>query len=98
MLDWLRTLFAGGARERASRGTITRTCKRCGRMFTLPEEVQHWPDYCQECRAKYRPEEAISRVCGRCGKRFTFSSTERQWPKTCPDCRAGRFERTKRRV
>ena len=51
MLDWLRRLFAGGGQAQPAPGMITRTCKRCGKTFTLPEEVQHWPDYCQECRA-----------------------------------------------
>ena len=37
-------------------GTVTRTCRYCGKTFTLPENVQHWPDACQECRAKLRPE------------------------------------------
>ena len=90
MLDWLRRLFAGGGQAQPAPGMITRTCKRCGKTFTLPEEVQHWPDYCQECRAKVRSTEAVTRACRRCGKRFTFPASERQWPKDCPDCRAGR--------
>ena len=88
MFDWLKRLFARN--RQASPGTITRTCKRCGKTFTLPEEVQHWPDYCQECRAKYRLSEEITRTCGRCGQAFTFSSSENPWPKYCPACRAGR--------
>ena len=59
MPDWLKALFSGGGK--ASGGTITRTCKLCGKTFTLPEEVQHWPDTCQACRAKYRPAERITR-------------------------------------
>lgn len=89
MLKWLKSLFAGNAGESAP-GMVTRTCKMCGKTFTLPEEVQHWPDCCQACRAKYRPEEPITRTCRGCGRRFTFSSSERRWPKLCPDCRAGR--------
>ena len=88
MLEWLKKLFTGGPKP--SRGTITRTCKHCGKTFTLPEEVQHWPDCCQECRAKLRQEETVTRACRRCGRRFTFSSSAAQWPRECPECRAKR--------
>ena len=88
MPDWLKALFSGGGK--ASGGTITRTCKLCGKTFTLPEEVQHWPDTCQACRAKYRPVERITRKCRRCGRSFTFEASGDPWPKVCPDCRAGR--------
>ena len=89
MLDWLRRLFAGGGQAQAAPGMITRTCKRCGKTFTLPEEVQHWPDYCQACRAKYHPAETITRVCRKCGRSFTFDASLRRWPKVCEECREG---------
>ena len=66
LLNWLKALFAGSGR---ASGTITRTCRMCGKTFTLPEEVQHWPDLCQECRAKHRPVETITRKCRREGFR-----------------------------
>ena len=69
-----------------SDGMITRTCRKCGKVITLPENVQHWPDYCQECRAKYRLVEPITRKCRGCGKDFTFSSDAPHWPKYCPEC------------
>ena len=72
------------------RGMITRTCKKCGKTFTLPEEVQHWPDYCQECRRKYKIVEQITRKCRGCGKEFTFPSNIRHWPNYCRDCQAKR--------
>lgn len=90
VLEWLKALFTRGGSARTSPGMITRTCKRCGRTFTLPEEVQHWPDYCQACRAKYRPAEPVTRTCRRCGQRFTFTPTDGRWPKYCPACRTGR--------
>jgi hypothetical protein len=68
-------------------GMITRTCRYCGKTFTLPENVQHWPDACQECRAKLLPEELITRVCRRCGKSFTFPSSAPRWPRICDECR-----------
>ena len=74
-------------------GTVTRTCRYCGKTFTLPENVQHWPDACQECRAKLRPEEQITRVCRRCGKSFTFPSSAARWPRICDDCRKSRKRR-----
>ena len=85
MLEWLKALLAGGGQ---GRGTVTRTCKRCGRTFTLPEEVQHWPDLCQACRAASPSAETVTRACRRCGRQFTFASSEARWPKYCPDCRA----------
>ena len=75
-------------------GMITRTCKICGKTFTLPENVQHWPDCCQECRAKYRPVETITRKCRKCGKTFTFRSNASHWPKYCPQCRNKRSRRS----
>ncbi len=79
-------------REKTSskRGMITRTCKKCGKTFTLPEEVQHWPDYCQECRKKYHIVEQITRKCRGCGKEFTFPSDVWHWPNYCRECQAGR--------
>ena len=89
LLKWWRALLAGDGKARAA-GTITRTCKVCGKTFTLPEEVQHWPDLCQECRAKHRPAETIRRKCRRCGREFTFASSEKRWPEYCPACREKR--------
>ena len=83
MLEWLKKLFIGKAPER--QGTVTRTCRSCGKTFTLPEDVQHWPDLCQQCRAK-GPAETITRTCRGCGKKFTFPSTAKRWPKYCEDC------------
>ena len=92
MLDWLKALLTGGGRDPAAagRGMITRTCRICGKTFALPEEVQHWPDCCQECRAKHRPEERIARTCRGCGRRFTFVPSAGQWPRYCPECQAKR--------
>ena len=57
MFERLKKLFTRKVKnpETPQREMITRTCKICGKTFTLPENVQHWPDCCQECRAKYRP-------------------------------------------
>ena len=95
MIERLRTLLGGSgwaqdARATSPPGMITRTCKACGKTFTLPEEVQHWPTYCQACRAKVQPVETITRVCRGCGQRFTFPSSTPRWPKYCPACRAKR--------
>ena len=95
MFDWFRRLFARKVREenaepRAELGMITRTCKKCGRTFTLPEEVQHWPDYCQECRRKYHIVQQVTRKCRDCGKEFTFPSNAPHWPTRCPDCQSKR--------
>ena len=71
-------------------GMITRTCRICGKSFTLPENVQHWPDCCIECRAKYQPVESVTRKCRGCGKNFTFPSNLQRWPKYCRECRLKR--------
>ena len=90
MFDWLKRLFARKGPVQSPPGTITRTCRICGKTFTLPEEVQHWPDCCQVCRAKYRPVETITRACRRCGKDFTFESSAGRWLKYCPECQVER--------
>ena len=96
MFDWLQNLVGGNRQDPASAaghpkqrpGTITRTSKKCGARFTLPEEVQHWPDYCQSCRAKYHPVQPITRTCRRCGQSFTFPSNAAKWPKYCRACQS----------
>ena len=98
MFDWLQNLVGGNRQDPASAaghpkqrpGTITRTFKKCGARFTLPEEVQHWPDYCQECRVKYRPVEMITRTCRGCGRSFQFESSVWHWPRYCRDCQQKR--------
>lgn len=75
------------------RGMVTRTCKKCGKTFTLPEEVQHWPDYCQECRRKYKIVDQVTRKCRGCGKEFTFPSNIRHWPNYCRECQENRKSR-----
>ena len=92
MFEWLKLYFTKRNRhpKPSERGMITRTCKICGKTFTLPEDVQYWPDCCQECRAKYQPVEDITRKCRKCGKAFTFPSNARHWPKYCPECREKR--------
>ena len=71
-------------------GMITRTCKKCGKTITLPENVQYWPTYCQECRAKYQLIEPVTRKCRGCGKDFTFPSNEQPWPRYCRECQEKR--------
>ena len=84
------TCDSSGKQASSDRGMITRTCKKCGKTFTLPEEVQHWPDCCQECRRKYHIVEQITRKCRGCGKEFTFPSDVWHWPNYCRECQAKR--------
>ena len=92
MFERLKKLFTRKVKnpETPQREMITRTSKICGKTFTLPENVQHWPDCCQECRAKYRPVENITRKCRKCGKTFTFPSNAPRWPKYCSECQKKR--------
>ncbi len=85
LFKWIKRLFVPSQQH----GMITRTCRNCGRTFSLPENVQYWPDYCQECRLK-APEQKITRKCRGCGKIFSFSSSLRRWPKYCRECQARR--------
>ena len=99
MFDLLKKLFYGNTNppqtgeeteaQRKEPGTVTRTCRECGKTFTLPENVQHWPDCCRECRAK-APAELITRTRRGCGRSFTFPSTVRHWPNFCRECQAKR--------
>ena len=75
MFERLKRLFTKRVKNSKTpqRGMITRTCKICGKTFTIPENVQHWPDCCQECRAKYRPVENITRKCRKCAGRWRTS-------------------------
>ena len=66
-----------------------------GMSSSLPEDVQYWPDYCQECRAK-APAQTITRKCRGCKTMFTFLSTDKHWPNYCGECRAGREEKMRR--
>ena len=102
MFDWLKKLIPNfrpdnkttdRADQLAKQGMTTITCRNCGKTFILPEDVQHWPDYCQECRAKYHPVEIITRKCRGCGKAFTFPSDVRHWPKYCRECQGKRKTR-----
>ena len=100
MFEWLKKIFDPGvsseskAKDRekqlARQGMVTITCRKCGKTITLPEDVQHWPDYCQECMAKYRPVETITRKCRGCGRYFTFKSNVKHWPNYCYSCQAKR--------
>ena len=94
MLKWLRRMLDRAAQRGG--GTLTRTCKRCGKTFTLPENVQSWPDLCFDCRALGQGE-TVTRKCRRCGKAFTFPASSKIWPKFCPACRARRMNGTNAR-
>ncbi|MBQ9008665.1 MAG: hypothetical protein IJ088_04955 [Clostridia bacterium] len=45
-------------KKKEYRKMIKRTCKSCGRPFSFPSTIQHWPRYCRECRKNYRGEQA----------------------------------------
>ena len=89
MFAWLKKLFRSSERN----GNSTRICLICGKSFTLPEDVQSWPDLCTECRAKLPGPQQITATCRRCGKNYIFSIADRYWPRLCPDCRARHTER-----
>lgn len=95
MFTWLKKLFNRESNNLAGRkDVVTVICRECGKEITIPENVQHWPGYCQECRAKFRPDEPITRECRRCHKLFTFPANTKYWPRYCPEC----LETAKRRA
>ena len=35
---------------------IKRKCRECGRIFTFPNTLEHYPTYCPNCRKKHQAE------------------------------------------
>ncbi len=76
---------------------IKKTCKECGKTFTVDPTWEHIPNYCKECRQRFSREKEerqragkprqIRRTCRNCGKVFTFPSTLPHYPNYCSNCR-----------
>ena len=76
---------------------IKRTCKECGKTFTVDPSAQYIPNYCKECKQRFAREkeerqragnpQKIKRKCKNCGKFFTFPSTLPHYPNYCNNCR-----------
>ena len=74
-----------------------KTCKNCGKMFTIDPSWEHIPNYCKDCRKKFAEEKEarqragaprkIKRKCRECGQFFTFPNTLAHYPNYCSNCR-----------
>lgn len=99
MFEWLKKLFGKkpAPEIKPSRETkLTKPCKGCGKPISYDPPWEHIPNYCTECKAKYRAEhpqqKKITRKCRDCGKVFSFPSTVKYYPNYCRDCRRKRKE------
>ncbi len=101
-LEKLKNLFhkknaeATDSRTQAP-GRIRKTCKNCGKSFSVDPSWEHIPNYCKECKQKFAREKEerqragakkkITRKCKNCGKFFTFPSNLPHYPNYCNNCR-----------
>ena len=107
LLDWIRKLFHHSSGEKAvpamekpedgrqesvpSGSMRTKPCLTCGKPVSFDPSWEHIPNYCSECKAKYRTEHnqrMIRRTCRGCGKTFAFPSTLKYYPNYCRECKA----------
>ncbi len=72
---------------------LTKPCKTCGKPIEYNPAWQHVPNYCPDCKAKYRAEQETKRgmvtiTCKNCGKTVTLPEHVQHWPDLCQECRA----------
>ena len=76
---------------------IKKTCKACGKTFSVDPSWDYIPNYCKECKKKFAQEKEakqragaprkIRRKCKACGNYFSFPNTLEHFPNYCPNCR-----------
>ena len=104
-IEWLKSLFhRGKATDRTETKPepqptqrTRRTCKECGKTFTVDPSWEYIPNYCKDCKKKFAAEKKakqragaprrIKRKCRECGKFFTFPNTLAHYPNYCSNCR-----------
>ena len=74
-----------------------KTCKKCGKAFTVDPSWGYVPTFCKDCKQQMTKEKEIrqrkgslreiKRQCKECGKFFTFPSDTARYPSYCPNCR-----------
>ena len=79
--------------ESDTSSVLTKPCKSCGKSITYKPEWKYVPNYCQDCKAKYRAEQEAKRglvtiSCKNCGKTETLPANVQHWPDLCQECRA----------
>lgn len=94
MFDWLKKLVSRKENPMASvpeKKREIKPCKSCGKSISYNPSRDHIPNYCPECKAKYRAEhekqKMVRRTCRSCGRTFTFPSTVKHYPNYCRECR-----------
>ena len=106
LLDKIRALFrkkeqapapAPAGAPAAKPGKIRKTCKGCGKSFSVDPSWEHVPNYCKECKQRFAREKEekqragaprkIRRTCRQCGRTFTFPNTLEHYPNYCLNCR-----------
>ena len=104
-IEKLKSLFSGRKEKEQTEikteqqpvQRVKRTCKGCGKAFTIDPTWEHIPNYCKDCRKKFAAEKEekqragaprrIKRKCRECGNFFTFPSTLAHYPNYCSNCR-----------
>ena len=76
---------------------LKKACKECGKMFSYDPGWEFVPNYCKDCKQKFKKEKEekqragaprkIKRKCKECGNFFTFPNTLAHYPSYCPNCR-----------
>lgn len=93
MFEWAKKLFSKPAPAVDKKPEFqTKPCKSCGKAISFKPSWQHIPNYCPECKAKYRAEHGerkmVRKTCYSCGRTFTFPSTIKHYPNYFWECRA----------
>ena len=102
LIQKIKSLFSGKTApepevQPQTPAKIMKTCKECGKTFSIDPSWDHIPNYCKECRQRFNREKEerqrtgkprqIKRKCKNCGKFFTFPSTLPHYPNYCNNCR-----------
>ena len=95
MFDWLKKIFHRENAEPAPAPEVVnkmseKPCKTCGKPISYNPAWTHIPNYCPECKAKYRAEQAVKtvkRTCRSCGKVFFVPSSVKYMPNYCKSCK-----------
>ena len=82
-----------------------RTCKKCGKSFSVDPSLGYVPNFCRDCKQQLLKEKEqkqraaaakeVRRKCKACGKFFTFPGDAVSYPTYCPACRRGRRDAMK---
>ncbi len=70
---------------------LTKPCKTCGKPITYNPAWKNVPNYCPDCKAKYKVEQEVKRgmvtiTCKNCGKKVTLPENVQHWPDICQEC------------